>query len=100
MVKRAYQSSFLISIQVDSIILSDITGKKLHLFVAQQRFLSECSSILSLFRISLWLCTYVIAKPVFLFVSSFKFLFPFTFVFFDRFGPSRNISLVGFNNRN
>ena len=48
----------------------------MHLFIAQQRFLSGCSTILSLFRISLWLCTYVIAKPVFcLFTSSLNFFF-------------------------
>ena len=77
--------------------------KKLHLFIAQQRFLRGCSTISSLFRISLWLCKYVISKPVFLFVYKFlllNFFFPFPFVLFDRFGPSRNISLVGFNNRN
>ena len=71
-VKRAYESSFLTSIQVNSIVLSDITEKKkLHLSIAQQRFLSECSNILFLFRLSLWVCTYVIAKPVFLFVCFF-----------------------------
>ena len=48
--------------------------KKLHLFIAQQRFLSGCSTILSLFRISLWLCKYVILKPVFLFVYKFLLL--------------------------
>ena len=52
--------------------------------------------------ISLCLCKLLQSRFLFvcLFVSCCKFVFPFTFVFVDRFGPSRNISLVGFNNRN
>ena len=75
-VKRAYQSSFLISIQVNSIILSDITEKKLHLSIAQRRFLSECSTIYPCWD---YLCgcvrTLLQSRFFCLFVSSFKFLF-------------------------